>query len=177
MKNMFAAVVAILLSVTAAKATTEEVMRDMISYIVDNSDLEYNGEKLPFLEIRTISELCQKYAPGMYEEQPENCNIAGIYDDQVDVIYISDEPAPYMSHPDFFETVLFHELVHYLQDINGVYETVECLQNLEKLAYELQTDYINDMGLNEDNKPDPLFSMFVSMCPSEFPHHMMNNPH
>ena len=51
----------------------------------------------------------------------------------------------------------------------GTYEEVECKQNLEEDAYELQSLYMDLMGIDEQNKPDPLFAIISSLCPNKYP--------
>ena len=46
---------------------------------------------------------------------------------------------------------------NFLQKINGVYETVECRAQLEADAFEIQDLYIDTVGIDENNKNDPLF--------------------
>ena len=59
--------------------------------------------------------------------------------------------------------------MHFLQYTNGINEIVECRQNLETEAFELQEIYIDQMGIDPKQKPDPLFTIFVSMCPGMMP--------
>ena len=75
----------------------------------------------------------------------------------------------YMVEDRFQEVVLVHELVHFLQYHEGVYEQVECRQNLEELAYEVQDNYIDLQGIDPTQKVDGLFAIISSLCPHKHP--------
>lgn len=169
MKKLLAAAASILISVSAANATSEEIMLDMIDFIEENSKYEYNGERLPFIQIRTIDELCRGvYPPDVYEEIKDDCSVVGYYDNNMNTIYIGDESGEYMVDEKFIEVVLFHELVHFLQYMNGEDEKVVCRRALERDAYLLQDKYVQEMGWPEKQRPNMLFAMIVSTCHDEF---------
>ena len=92
------------------------------------------------------------------------CDIAGYYDNRTDLIVIATTPTGGMVEENFYEVVLIHELVHYLQWHNGYYEVVECKQQLEADAFRLQDEYIDHMGYDPANKNNPLFALMASMC-------------
>lgn len=163
MKTLQTAIAALLLSSTSVLATSSEVMLDMIEYIEQHSSYSYAGERLPFVEIREPSEI---YIGLMGEPMPEDATVfpAGYFDHNMNTIYISSKPGPYMVEEGFIEVVLFHELVHFLQYENGIYETIECKNALERDAYKLQIKYIDYMDYPEEQKPDPFFAAIVSMC-------------
>lgn len=166
MKLLASAITALTLVASPVLATSEEVMLDMIDYIEKNSSYEYDGQRLPFIQIREPSEV---YEGLMGEPVPDDLTVfpAGYFDHNMNTIYISSEPGPYMVEEGFIEVVLFHELVHYLQLVNGAYDTAECKNALERDAYLLQRDYVDYMGFPEEQKPDPFFAAIVSMCNEE----------
>lgn len=166
MKLLLSSIAALALSASTVLATSEEVVLDMIQFIEARSDYTYNGEKLPFIEIREPAEI---YLGLIGEPMPEDISIfpAGYFDHNMNTIYISSEPGPYMVEEGFIEVVLFHELVHYLQLVNGTYETVECKNALERDAYKLQAQYVDAMNYPEEQKPDAFFAAIVSMCNQE----------
>ena len=69
----------------------------------------------------------------------------------------------------FQEVVLIHELVHFMQYFNGVYEQVACQQELEQDAFNVQDIYVKENNIDPRNAPDPLFAMIVSNCPTTPP--------
>lgn len=163
MRLLASAITALTLVASTASATSREIVLDMINYIEQNSTYEYGGQRLPFIEIREPEVI---YEGLMGEPMPEDSSIfpAGYFDHSMNTIYISSEPGPYMVDEGFIEVVLLHELVHYMQLVNGAYETAECKNALERDAYKLQAKYVDDMGLPEEQKPDPFFAAIVSMC-------------
>ena len=170
MTKIITLIAALFFFITPVYATTDDVMLDMIEFIEKNSKYEYNNEKLPYVQIRTIDELCQAvYPPDVYESIKDDCAIAGYYDHNLNAIFIADESGPYMVDEGFIETVLLHELVHYLQYLNGEDEKVKCMRELEIDAFLLQDDYVLHKGYPEEQRPDPLFAAIVSTCPSNDP--------
>lgn len=157
---------------TSTYATSDKVMLDMIDFIEQRSKYHYSGEKLPYIQIRTRDELCKSiYSPDVYENIKDSCSVVGYYDHNLNTIFIADQPGEHMVEEGFIETVLFHELVHFLQFVTGEYDRVECQNALEADAYLLHNNYVEHMGYPEQQKPDPLFAMIVSMCPRDHHHY------
>ena len=141
------------------------IMPNMVDYITEVTDLEYKGYPLPNILVEEEKLICE----GAYFEPRETCDIAGYYDDEKNSIHIRDTPTLYMSDDRFQEVVLIHELVHFLQYFNGRYEEVECRQNLEELAYDVQDKYIDLHGIDPIQKVDGLFAIISSLCPHKHP--------
>ena len=141
------------------------IMPNMIDYITEITDLKYEGYPLPNIIIENEKLICA----GAYLEPRDTCDIAGYYDDEKNNIHIRDTPTIYMVEDRFQEVVLVHELVHFLQYHQGVYEQVECRQNLEELAYEVQDNYIDLQGIDPTQKVDGLFAIISSLCPHRYP--------
>tara|TARA_B100000123_G_scaffold91638_1_gene66608 strand:+ start:2804 stop:3376 length:573 start_codon:yes stop_codon:yes gene_type:complete len=141
------------------------IMPNMIDYITEITDLKYKGYPLPTIFIEEEKLICA----GAYFEPRDTCDIAGYYDDEKNSIHIRDTPTMYMVEDRFQEVVLVHELVHFLQYHEGVYEQVECRQNLEELAYKVQDNYIDLQGIDPTQKVDGLFAIISSLCPHKHP--------
>ena len=142
------------------------IMPNMIGFITDVTEYENKGYPLPEIVIVNAKDVCE----GAYQKEIENvdeCDIAGYYNDDTNTIYIRDEPTRYMTDDRYQEVILVHELVHFLQKFSGTYETIECKQALETDAYNVQSLYIDLMGIDEKNKPDPLFAIISAMCPGK----------
>ena len=142
------------------------IMPNMLGFISDVTEYENKGYPLPEIVILNAKDVCE----GAYMREMddvEDCDIAGYYNDDTNTIYIRDTPTRYMSEDRYQEVVLVHELVHFLQKFSGTYETIECKQALETDAYNVQSLYIDLMGIDEKNKPDPLFAIISAMCPSQ----------
>ena len=142
------------------------IMPNMLGFISDVTEYENKGYPLPEIVILNAKDVCE----GAYMREiddVEDCDIAGYYNDDTNTIYIRDTPTRYMSEDRYQEVVLVHELVHFLQKFSGTYETIECKQALETDAYNVQSLYIDLMGIDEKNKPDPLFAIISAMCPGK----------
>ena len=138
----------------------------MLDFIESNTQLEYDDQPYPQLIEKNAAEICRLiYDP----PKGPDCDVAGYYDHDLNEIIIIDRPTQFMSDDRFQEVILLQELVHFLQYTNGINETVECRQNLETTAFELQEIYVDQMGIDPEQKPDPLFTLFVSMCPGMMP--------
>lgn len=154
---------------TPAHATSEEIMLKMIDYIEQNSDFVYNGEPLPTIEIHSEIDICYDLFPAdVVEDMGGECHISGYYMDQTKTIVIADDSGEFMVDEKFIETVLFHELVHYMQYMNGAHETADCKNALELDAYILQDKYVQEMGFPEEQRPNMLFAIFTSTCRRAF---------
>ncbi len=143
----------------------EKQMPNFLQFIEDNSLYEYKNTPLPEIIIVNEKDVCT----GAYGKPVDTCDIAGYYNHDTNQIYIRNEPTQYMVQDRFQEVVLLHELVHYLQYMDGTFEIVECRQNLEIHAYNLQELFVDSEGIDEQQKPDPLFALITSMCPNQHP--------
>ena len=70
------------------------------------------------------------------------CKAVGWYNDQ-NIIYL-DEKYRYEDQDDFANSLLLHELVHFLQHYSGRFDSLSCEDSLarEREAYAVQNDYL-----------------------------------
>ena len=70
------------------------------------------------------------------------CRAVGWYDDQ-NIIYL-DEKYRYKDQDDFANSLLLHELVHFLQHQSGRFDSLSCEDSLarEREAYAVQNDFL-----------------------------------
>ena len=141
-------------------------VQSMVQWIVDNSRFEYHGDPYPKVTTETALTVCSEIYPD--SEPHADCNIAGYYDHEANHIVISDSVTEYMVEDHFREVVLLHELVHFVQYYDGEYERAECKQALEIDAFDLQDQWIDEQGIDPEQKNDPLFVVFVTMCDRHF---------
>ena len=146
-------------------AHSHMTVQDMVTWIESNSRYEYHGQQLPRVERYTPEQVCAATYPD--KEPHADCNIAGFYDHETNLIVVADSVTEYMVEDHFFEVVLLHELVHFLQYYDGEYERAECKQALEIDAFDLQDQWIDEQGIDPEQKNDPLFVVFVTMCPGK----------
>jgi hypothetical protein len=139
----------------------DEILLEYIDWIVANSDFEYNGEELPLIA-KVPSEEIQVIAYG--EDTIERAKngeftldiIVALYNHHIDTIVVNEE---FDIEKFEYHHILVHELVHYLQDINGVVD--ECVQNMEPLAYELQDKWQKEVD-HPGQRVNWLFVYFVN---------------
>ena len=123
-------------------AHADERFLPHIKWITENSDLEYNGEPLPTIEYVSAGELLilahgpEAVAKAEYEGREMVAVLASYHDY---VVYLQSE--------EVFEQepwIVVHELVHYLQDVNGT--TKECIPANEPEAYRLHDKWQEQHG-------------------------------
>lgn len=78
------------------------------------------------------------------EIQQLESDIAALYDNENNRIYVA---ANIDMHSAYGNSVLVHELVHFLQFHQGRNEQVACISALEGDAYRIQAKYMNANGL------------------------------
>lgn len=166
MKKLFGYISALLLAANTASANP--IFEEYIDWIVANSEFEYNGEPLPTIERTNKAMLLimlygeQRVAQAEYNNTylPE---VEAIYDDETNTIFLPHETEleDFANHH-----IIVHELVHYLQDINGI--TDECVGRLEAPAYKLHTQWQDEVD-HPAERPNGLFVMMLELA--------CDNPH
>ena len=136
------------------------VTPNLIDFIEDNTLYEYEGWEYPEIVIQNQKAICNV----VYVPPRDECDVAGYYNENNNTIYIRDEPTQHMVEDRFFEVVLVHELVHFLQWHDGTYDIVPCRKKLEEHAFEVQDKFVKTQGIDPQQAPDPLFSLLVSQC-------------
>lgn len=161
MKKLFGYISALILSASVASANP--IFEEYIGWIVANSDFEYNGEPLPRVE-RTSKEmlLIMLYGDTAVAQAEFNGTylppVEAIYDNETDTIFL-----PYETDLDDFANhhIIVHELVHYLQDINGI--TDECVGRLETPAYKLHEKWQDEVN-HPAERPNGLFVIMLELA-------------
>ena len=94
------------------------------------------------------------------DHEPDS--LMGLYDKERDLIILPDD----WDHTDPFDvSVLLHELVHYLQDVNGM--TFECTAEMEKDAWPIQETFLKKV-YDYDWEYDKLWYLMISNCDPEY---------
>lgn len=83
----------------------------------------------------------------------------GLYNHKNNTIYLSDIVD---INTRFGKSVLLHEVVHYLQYQNGVYDSAQCVAENEKLAYKIQNSYLTEHNVDQLFSKQHIF--FASLC-------------
>ncbi len=108
-----------------------EQMLGYIEWITARSDLVYKGEQLPLLVYFDRDHLSAINMDAMY--------VGYVYGDRIFSQLLL--PRGTLSAED--NSKIVHEMVHYLQAMNGRFVTDSCLQ-IETEAYRLQQEWINE---------------------------------
>jgi len=139
----------------SSEVVETDTIMTMIEFIVEWSSYEYNQEPLPKIEYMA-KDLVQIYAYGDYVYAQAEFNntklleVTAVYDHKTDSIYVSESIKNENSQ---VKVALIHELVHYLQDINGYTESLgeEHMVCSESEAYDIQIlwQIINEVELGQ----------------------------
>lgn len=131
-------------------------LEEKIQWITDNSDLSYQGEELPAVELTTQEDL-QKIVYG--NESTQNV-VEAVYDPYTTSILLSkrllrEEP------PEYVHAVIVHELVHFLQDMeNSFLVSANCMAEPE--AYRLHEKYMIEFDV-PGPLPDRMYALALAM--------------
>ena len=166
MKQALAAMMLLLLS---TEAHANQTFERYIQWIVNNSELNYNGEPLPTVETVPADQmLIIAYGADVVADAENRgvklSSVIALYDNQNDRMIIPDtvDLTDWNNHH-----IIVHELVHYLQDINGYYELPKyaaCQTALEELAYNLHVKWMDEVN-HPGIRPNALFiHMLLANC-------------
>jgi len=165
---IFLSISIILFSISHAltEQKKDQILLDHISWITENSYLEYNGESLPEIRKITRSEMIKRFynidlKKTKYTAREkyilENSTIAALYQPSKNIMYFQ----PEFSIKNWKTThILVHELVHFLQMTNGVHAQSECKPKLEVFAYKLQSKW---QKIHDHPAPPPKKSTLTTL--------------
>jgi hypothetical protein len=146
---------------SAVDAAESQMMKAVIAdieFISEYSSLGYAGQALPEVTVVTENELQLRYhspealVRAMEEGRPAS-RVSAFYDREANKIFLTDMNATQ-------GPALFHEVVHYLQDINGKDELfADHMVCLEAEAYDLQAFWQTQKKIDVALKPDYGFVM------------------
>lgn len=129
-----------------------------IEFITQNSLLEYAGQTLPDVTVVTENELQLQFraseAPVLALGDDHSFGrVSAFYDRYANKVFLSDVSS-------FTGPGLLHELVHFLQEVNGKDDMIVSYPVcLEAEAYDLQALWQAEHGIDLDSKPDYGFVM------------------
>lgn len=130
-----------------------------ITWITENSPMEYNGEPLPrveyvsqgILQVMAYGDQAVAQAEHQGRQLPK---VLATYDEYM--IYVVDDMT-FTEQP----WVLVHELVHYLQDVNGT--TQACVPANEPQAYKLHAEWQRQHGY-EVNQANIFYGLTLALA-------------
>lgn len=94
------------------------------------------------------------------DHEPDSLH--GLYNKEDDTIILPDD---WNKDDPFDMSVLLHELVHYLQDVNGM--KFNCTQEMEKDSWPIQQNFLKKV-YNYDWNYDKLWYIMISSCAEPF---------
>lgn len=148
------------------RETEERIMLEHIDWLVNNSsEYEYNGEPLPAVVYGTQEQLTAYfYGLDVYLEQGEDLiPVEGLFEHGGAGTIFLLEGFDWNRIEDL--DTLVHELVHYLQYINGI--TFSCSIGAELDAYGQQTEWMIE-NPSDDIQPSYLMAVAImQVCVAE----------
>ena len=126
------------------------------------ANTNYNVDVLePKILFVTQDQLEQAYYGG---EKYEGVTLHGFYDTKLNLIIL---PDTWDRTDPWNISVLLHETIHYLQDVNQM--KYPCIEEMEKDTWPLQKQYLKEEH-NFDWDYDKLWHLLISSCPSAGPY-------
>lgn len=144
----------------------KEQVKKALTWIHHNSDYSWDFQTYPKLEFLSSNYLQELYYDKPYEEVKDYNEILALYDSELDTIFLPENKSMYELQP-----LLVHELVHFLQDLAGLYEdeTISCATEapdnlaLEPPAYEIHMNWM-DAHNHSGEKPNKLFLFMLKQA-------------
>ena len=121
------------------------LMGDLLGWINDNSSFSYSAEKLPVVKRISPVKMANIAFGGNMRKALDlkDFKIYGLYNFEENAVYIVN----WLDlESETGKAILLHELVHFLQYQYGQEKNVRCRNELEALAYLLETRYLASHG-------------------------------
>ena len=137
----------------------KEILTALMIWLGANTPLDTNHD------IPKILFLSQDKMEKLYYVQGQDSNpnkLHGLYDTDKDTIILLDT---WDRRKPWDMGVLVHEMVHYLQDVNGI--EFSCVNEMERDAWPIQKKYLKEMHDFEWNY-DELWYFVISTCETNF---------
>jgi hypothetical protein len=136
----------------------KEILTALMIWFGANTPLQVNHElpKVIFLQQATMEQMF--YGDTEYQAD----QLHGMYNQDLDTIYLQDD---WDSKSAWDMSVLVHEMVHYLQDMNNL--EFNCTAEMEKDAWPIQQKYLKDQH-DYVWEYDGLWYMVISTCADPF---------
>ena len=140
--------------------TMKEIIMALMIWIGANTN--YNVDvPVPKLWFLTQEQLEQAYYG---DKEYEGTILYGFYNIKLNLIAI---PDTWDRTDPWDQSVLLHEMIHYLQDVNQI--EYPCIEEMEKDTWPLQKQYLKEEH-NFDWDYDKLWHLLISNCPSAGPY-------
>ena len=135
-------------------ACMKEIITALMIWLGANTHFDTNHD------IPTVIFLPQDQLNTMYfkDHHEHTSTLHGLYNKDIDTIFL---PDTWDRRSAWDMGVLLHEMIHYLQDVNGV--EFLCDQQMERDAWPIQQDYLKQEH-NYDWNYDELWYFLISSC-------------
>lgn len=137
----------------------KEILLSLVVWISQHSGFVYDGQTLPNVKHVSNQELANIMFAGNVPAGYDEYGLMALYNNHNRTIYVTDTID---LDTDYGQSVLLHELVHYLQFEGGHNHQAMCLRSLEKSAYDLQNAYLVNKGYRAPF--DNMHIFFKSLC-------------
>jgi|TARA_Y100000590_G_scaffold452401_1_gene595510 hypothetical protein len=132
----------------------KEIITALMIWIGANSSLD------TLVDIPQVIFLPQEQMESLYYStgNQKSGTLHGFYNTKQDVVIL---PDTWDRRKGWDLSVLLHEVIHYVQDMNGI--TFQCLAEMEKDSWPLQQKYLKEVH-NIDWNYDELWHLVISTC-------------
>ena len=138
----------------------KEIIMALMIWLGANTN--YNVDVLePKILFVTQDQLEQAYYGG---EKYEGVTLHGFYDTKLNLIIL---PDTWDRTDPWNQSVLLHEMIHYLQDVNQI--KYLCIEEMEKDTWPLQKQYLKEEH-NFEWDYDKLWHLLISTCQGSGPY-------
>ena len=117
-------------------------MHELVDWLAARSGTTVDDIALPTVRRVATETLLAKafsYRPSTHQPSGSKHRVRGLYDNSNRIIYIADDID--LGSTDG-RAVLLHELVHHLQFMAGHQTDLQCINELEPAAYEIEAEYL-----------------------------------
>ena len=138
----------------------KEIIMALMIWLGANTNFNVDVPE-PTVLFVTQNQLEQAYYGG---EKYKGVTLHGFYDTKLNLIIL---PDTWDKTDPWSISVLLHETIHYLQDVNQI--KYSCVEEMEKDTWPLQKQYLKEEH-NFDWDYDKLWHLLISNCPSAGPY-------
>lgn len=123
----------------------DKLVKNLLDWVGSNSSFDISSDELPNVMRVSSDDMLQVAFKSQFPQAVDanKLQIYGLYNFRDKTVYILDSLDLESENG---KGILLHELVHYLQYQYGDDKQVDCKNELERLAYLLEADYLHDHG-------------------------------
>jgi uncharacterized protein DUF6647 len=131
----------------AATEKENKLSYELLNWISQHSSFNYSATQIPKIKTVSTRKIAEVAFGGVLPKavNPESLKIYGLYNFNEKTIYILETID---LNTEKGKAILLHELVHYIQYQTGMDKTVNCINELEPEAYDIEETYLNHHGIN-----------------------------